>query len=129
MQRPAWGFFVILNHSLPIPQICKDFFKSSNGFSLAQGTICRQLRLPSRFSMPTEDTSSLVAIVFMRVLSLFPYPDAAAGNLSRPIPSRMARNNSRGTATSAIWRTIFREWRTTFAAILIGFSHNVVNVQ
>ena len=41
----------------------------------------------------------------------------------------MARNNSRGSATSAIWKTIFREWRTTFAPILISFSRNVVNVQ
>jgi hypothetical protein len=41
----------------------------------------------------------------------------------------MARNNSCGTATSAIWKTIFPEWRTTFAPILISFSRNVVNVQ
>ncbi len=41
----------------------------------------------------------------------------------------MARNNSRGTAPPAIWRTIFREWLTTFAPILISFSRNVVNVQ
>src|SRR5208283_5625627 len=54
----------------------------------------------------------------MRVLSLFPHPDAAAANLSRLIPSRMARNTSFRLATSAIWKTIFREWRTTFALIL-----------
>jgi hypothetical protein len=72
--------------------------------------------------MPFEDTSSVVSIVFMRVLSLFLHPDAAAGDLNRPIPSRMARNNSLGTATSAIWKTIFRESRTTFAPILISFS-------
>ena len=41
----------------------------------------------------------------------------------------MARNNSRGTTTSASWKTIVREWRTTFAPILINFSRNVVNVQ
>jgi hypothetical protein len=41
----------------------------------------------------------------------------------------MVWNNSRGTATSAIWKMIFREWRTTFAPILISFSRNVVNVQ
>jgi hypothetical protein len=45
----------------------------------------------------------------------------------------MARNNSRGTATSAIWKTIFPEWRATFAPILIracfengSFSFNVI---
>jgi len=32
-------------------------------------------------------------------------------------------------ATSAIWKIILREWRTTFAPILISFSRNVVNVQ
>jgi len=41
----------------------------------------------------------------------------------------MARNNSRGNTTSAIWKTILREWRTTFAPSLINFSRNVVNVQ
>ena len=64
----------------------------------------------------------------MRVLSLFLHPDIAGDNLSRPIRSKMARNNSRGTATS-IWKMIFRERRTTFAPILISFSRNVVNVQ
>ena len=57
------------------------------------------------------------------------HPDVAGANLSRPIPSRMSRNNSRGTATSAIWKIICRAWRTTFAPILINFSRNVVNVQ
>jgi hypothetical protein len=57
------------------------------------------------------------------------HPDVAGASLSRPILSRMARNNSRGTATSAIWKTIFREWRTTFAPILMSYSRSVVNVQ
>jgi len=43
--------------------------------------------------------------------------------------SGMARNDARGTATSAIWKTTFRAWRTTFAPILISFSRSVVNVQ
>ena len=55
--------------------------------------------------------------------------DVAVANLSRPIPSKMARNNSRGIATSAIWKIICRAWRTTFAPILINFSRNVVKVQ
>src|ERR1039457_5411064 len=41
----------------------------------------------------------------------------------------MDRNNSRGTATSAIWKTTFLAWHTTFAPILISFSRNVVNDQ
>ena len=79
--------------------------------------------------MPSEDTSSVVSSISLRLLSLFLHPDVAVANLSRPIPSRMTRNNSRGTATSAIWKTISREWRTTFAPILMSFSRNVVNVQ
>jgi len=56
-------------------------------------------------------------------------PDIAGDNLSRLIRSKIVWNNSRGTATSAIWKAIFREWRTTFAPILINFSRNVINVQ
>jgi len=41
----------------------------------------------------------------------------------------MVWNNARGTATSAIWKTTFFEWRTTFAPILINFSRSVVTVQ
>jgi hypothetical protein len=41
----------------------------------------------------------------------------------------MARNNSCGIATAAIWKITSRAWRTTFALILISFSRNVVSVQ
>jgi len=44
---------------LPASQICKSFFQFVFGFSLAQGAICRQLRLSAHFSMPFEDTSSV----------------------------------------------------------------------
>jgi hypothetical protein len=37
----------------------------------------------------------------------------------------MARSNSLGTATYAIWKTNSRECRTTFAPILISFSRNI----
>jgi hypothetical protein len=39
--------------------------------------------------------------------------------------SRIAANNSRRTATSAIWKITYREWGTTFAPILINFSRSV----
>ena len=74
--------------SLPVPQIGKNFFLGTFGFSPAQGTICRQRRLPTRFSMPSEDISSVVSIVFMRVLQLFLHPDGAVANLKCPILSR-----------------------------------------
>jgi len=111
------------------PQVGKSFFPVRSRFLSGKGALHSDLRPSTGFSTPCEDTAPVVFIVFKRVHSLFRYPDAATGNLSRPIPSRMARNNSRGTATSAIWKIICREWRTTFAPILVSFSRNVVNVQ
>ena len=61
----------LIRDFLPSPKVCKVIFQSALGFSPALGTICRQLRLSTRFSFPNEDTSSVVAIVFMWVLSLF----------------------------------------------------------
>jgi hypothetical protein len=69
----------LLRDSLTAPQICKDFFKSAIGFSLAQRAIYRQLR----FSMPTEYTSSEVSIIFVQALSLFLHP---ARDRSDPAP-------------------------------------------
>jgi hypothetical protein len=100
---------------LPVPPVCKNFFPVRSGYSLAQGCFDAFLGSQRPFSPGCEDTTSVVCIVFMRVLSLFLHPDAAMGNLRRSIACRMDRNNSLGTATSAIWKTIFPEWRTTFA--------------
>ena len=52
-----------------------------------------------------------------------------SGNRSRLIRSRITRNNRFGTATSAIWKTIYRECATTFAPILMSFSRSVVSDQ
>lgn len=38
-------------------------------------------------------------------------PVCGVGNRNRPIRSRIARNNSRGIATSAIWKITCRAWR------------------
>ena len=57
----------LFRDSLPVPPFCKSFFRFALDFSLAQGAICRQLRLSTRFSMPSEDTSSVLVIVFMRL--------------------------------------------------------------
>jgi hypothetical protein len=43
--------------------------------------------------------------------------------------SRIAANNSRGTATSAIWNVAYLACRTTLAAIFISFSRSVGNDQ
>ena len=51
------------------------------------------------------------------------------GSRSRRIRSRIAPNNRFGTATSAIWKTTYRECATTFAPILMSFSRNVVSDQ
>ena len=101
---------------LPVPLVCKNFFPVRPGYSLAQG--CFDAIFGSRrpFSPRCEDTSVLT-VVFMRLLSLFFHPDNTVANLSRPILSRIARNNSRGTATSAIWKIICREFRVLFTDV------------
>ena len=57
------------------------------------------------------------------------HPDTAGANRRRSIALRMDRNKSLGNATFAIWKPTCRDWRTTFAPILISFSRNVVNAQ
>ena len=85
---------------------------------------------PNAHFLPDAKTVPPLFPVFPCILDAFGFhPDIAVANLRRSIAFRMLRNNSRGTATSAIWKTIFREWRTTFAPILISFFRNVVNVQ
>src|SRR5262249_18930700 len=48
---------------------------------------------------------------------------------SRPIRTRIAANNARGTATSANWNVTDLAWDTTLAPILISFSRSVVSVH
>ena len=51
------------------------------------------------------------------------------GTPNRWIRSRIPANNSRGTATSAIWKITYPECLTTLAPILISFSRSVVSDQ
>jgi hypothetical protein len=104
-------------------------FSNPHDCSLAQDCFDAYFGFQRLFSPGCEDTSSVVAIVFRRLLSLFLHPNNAVANLSRPIRSKMVWNNSLGTATSAIWKTTCQKWHTTFAPILISFSRSVVNVQ
>ena len=124
--RSAWAFFVIL---FLFHWFARTFFQSAPVILWNRGCFvdCFGSRRP--FSPGCEDTSSVVSAIFMRLLSLFLHPDNTVANFRRSIAFRMSRNSSLGTATSAIWKMIFREWRTTFAPILISFSRNVVNVQ
>ena len=57
------------------------------------------------------------------------HPGTIFGSRRRLIRSRITRNNRFGTATSAIWKTIYLEWTTTLAPILISFSRSVVRDQ
>jgi exodeoxyribonuclease V alpha subunit len=41
--------------------MCKSFFQSALDFSLAQGALRRDLRLSTSFSIPCEDTSSVIS--------------------------------------------------------------------
>jgi len=56
---------------LPALLICKTFSKSALGFCPAQEVVCRHFVFKCSFSPGGEDTASVVAVVFMRVLSLF----------------------------------------------------------
>jgi hypothetical protein len=64
--------------------------------------------LDHQHACPSEcKDSTSAAPVFLCIFDMFRvHPDIAVANLGRPIPSRMARNNSRWSATSAIWKTI-----------------------
>jgi len=74
---------------LPVPRICKSFFKSAIGFSLAQDCFDAFFGSQRPFSPGCEDTSSVLVVFFMRLLCLFLHPDNTVANLSRPILSRM----------------------------------------
>ncbi len=62
----------LFRNFLPAPQIWKSFFQSALSLSLAKRALRWPLSLFTRFSMPSEDTSSVVSAVFIRVLSRLP---------------------------------------------------------
>src|ERR1017187_9296343 len=97
--RPAWAFFVIL---FLFHRFARTFFQSVPVI-LWHRAVSMPLLAPNAHFLPDAKTP-LPCVVFMRLLSLLLHPDNTVANLSRPIPSKMARNNSRGTATSAICR-------------------------
>ena len=87
---------------LPAPQICKSFFQPVLGFSLAKG-----ISMPF---CPPKCCFSRMRRHLLRGFRCFdkfgPHPDTAVANRIRSIAFRMSRKNSRGTAASAIWKTI-----------------------
>ncbi len=113
---------------LPIARLCKPFAVPKPRFSVELGLRGADFHLPTRLGNRYQKHLPLLTDVFIRFLSplIIRLPQEAC---RRSIPNRMARNNFRGTAASAIWKTICRECQTTLAPILIGFSRNVVNVQ
>src|SRR5713101_9795423 len=58
---------------------------------------------------------------------LLPGHAGAGGARSRAISDKISWNICRGTATSAIWKTTYRQWLTTFAPILISFLRRLVS--
>jgi hypothetical protein len=64
--------------------------------------------VPLAFSAMYEDTSSVTAVAFNCLLAVFIQLGAALGTLKRSMAFKIARNNSRGTATSAIWKMVLR---------------------
>lgn len=114
--RPTWtlqrGLFLFnFRHFLLASQFCNSFFRSATGYCPAQA-VFRRLLCPNAWFLPDVKTPPPGCSGFV-VLGL--HPDIAVANRNRPIPSRMARNISFGTAISAIWKTIFREWHTALA--------------
>ena len=64
--------------------------------------------VPLAFSAMYKDTSSVTAVAFDCFLAVFIQLGAAIGTLKRSKAFKIARNNSRGTATSAIWKMTLR---------------------
>src|ERR1017187_5013930 len=90
--RPAWAFFVIF---CLLHKFARTFFQSALGFFPAREMFRRHFVLQCPFSSECEDTSSVFP-VFLCIFDTFRvHPDIAVANLSRPIPSRMARNVSK----------------------------------
>ena len=124
--RPAWAFFVIF---FLLHRFARSFSNPSPVFLWHRGRFVAICAFSHAFPSHLKTLLPWFPLFSCESFHFLLHPVAAAGNLSRPIPSRMARNNSLGTATSAIWKTTFWEWHTTFAPILISFSRNVVNDQ
>jgi hypothetical protein len=74
----------------------------SGGFSLDLVGFRPVFALRLALLVEQEDTSPMAINLFLSSGSLFIHPDAALATRSRSIARRMSRNNSRGTATSAI---------------------------
>src|ERR1017187_8106014 len=124
--RPAWAFFVIF---FLLHRFARSFSNPSPVFLWHRGRFVAICAFSHAFPSHLKTLLPWFPLFSCESFHFLLHPVAAAGNLRRSIPSRMARNNSRGTATSAIWTLVFREWRTHFAPILISFSRNPHNVQ
>ncbi len=80
--------------------------------------------------MPSGVPSPLLVPAFYGVVAsgnAQPLCASGGGTPNRWMRSKIAANKSRGTATSAIWKTTYLEWVATFAPILISLSRGVVN--
>ena len=60
------------------------------------------------YSTPDEQTVTVAPAIFHVLLASRHHPEATAGGPSRRILAKISRNTSRGTATSAIWKTTDR---------------------
>src|ERR1035437_9762094 len=94
--RPAWVFFVI---RFPLHRFACPFFGSPSVLLWQRGCSVASCAFSHFFPPHAKTPPPWLPLFLMRVFSLFLHPDAAAGILSRPIRSRIAWNNSRGTAT------------------------------
>jgi len=72
--------------------------------------------------------SPVGAIRGIAAIGSFQHRAAGRGRRSSII-FRMRRNISRGSASSAIWKTAYRPWVTTLAPILTTFTRSEVSDQ
>jgi len=122
---PFTGISPSLAHILLPPSVASSRFSlgtiSKTSFKLFVSAVIA--------SLPIAFHQGPTVLPYPYSLRAFGYPVASTRTLSRPIRPRIAANNSRDTATSAIWKMRYRAWQITFAPILITFSRNVVIVQ
>src|ERR1700677_1696971 len=112
--RTAWVFFVIF---FPCNRYASHFSRPPSVFS-RRGNIATQFLDTTPFSSRMR-THLLNGFRCFDMFGL--HPDVAVANLSLSIAFRMSTNNSGGTATSAIWKTITgRSYRLKDHAAIVG---------
>ncbi|MCE0496787.1 MAG: hypothetical protein LV481_02405 [Methylacidiphilales bacterium] len=76
--------------------------------------------VPLAFSAMYKGTSSVTAVAFDCFLAVFIQLEVAIGTLKQSMVFKIAWNNSRGTATSAIWKMPLYGVSGTIGTVAVG---------